>query len=228
VELKGKREKFCQAYIYETNENAAAAARLAGYSERRAKQTGSDLVTNRDVQARIRELRLEALRESGYDKDKVRNIIASRLAAIVDTRVTDVVHISSGPDDPNRQETLDMIAKLNGGQRVLDFGDMLIVPTLGLSPDAQAAVKSIKLQYDHKGRYLSPDIELHDPIQAGRTLAQMLGIGAGENNVNINLNMASQLEAARKRVAQSARAGETAEERQEGGNSHCEPDTDQP
>jgi hypothetical protein len=200
LELEGRRERFCQAFVYEANGNSALAARIAGYSEKSARKIASSLRTKMDVQKRIRELKLEYIKESGYDRDKVKKLIADRLLAIVDTNYTDVVYMSSGLDDPRRAEVMEAIMRLNGGQRVLDFGDAVVIPTLALSEGAQAAIKSVRFKRDSEGGYLAPEIELHDVIMAAKTLAQILGIGESDSNVNVNFDLAGRLEAGRKRV----------------------------
>ena len=55
--LRPKHERFCQHYIL--TDNAAEAARLAGYSERSARNTGYDLLQRPDVQERARALQAE-------------------------------------------------------------------------------------------------------------------------------------------------------------------------
>jgi hypothetical protein len=198
-ELKGKMEKFCQYYTGEANGNAAMAARMAGYSEKTARTIGHENLTKPDIQARIRELRLEAVRASGYEPERVRALIAERMLAIVSANLTDVVHISPGTDDPDRAAALDALAAMNGGQRVIDFGDMIVVPTLRAPEITKAALKKIKMEHDQKGHYRGLDIELHDPVAAARTLAQILGIGA-DSAVNVNVDIGEMLDAARKRL----------------------------
>ena len=53
--LNRKQESFCRHYA--ATDNAAEAARLAGYSERSARQTGHDLLQRPDVQARVQAIR---------------------------------------------------------------------------------------------------------------------------------------------------------------------------
>ncbi len=53
--LNRKQESFCRHYA--ATDNAAEAARLAGYSERSARQTGHDLLQRPDIQARVQAIR---------------------------------------------------------------------------------------------------------------------------------------------------------------------------
>ncbi|MYK59880.1 MAG: hypothetical protein F4027_15255 [Rhodospirillaceae bacterium] len=71
--LKPKHERFCQHYIL--TDNAAEAARLAGYSERSARNTGYDLLQRPEVKARVAELQAEhapALEAREAAREKVR------------------------------------------------------------------------------------------------------------------------------------------------------------
>lgn len=52
-----RRERFCQEYVVDLN--ATQAATRAGYSRKTAKQQGSVLLTNPEVQARVAELQNE-------------------------------------------------------------------------------------------------------------------------------------------------------------------------
>ncbi len=61
-----KQECFCREYLVDLN--ATAAAHRAGYSERTAKQQGSRLLTNVDVQAEAQEARAK---RTGLTQDAV-------------------------------------------------------------------------------------------------------------------------------------------------------------
>ncbi len=60
--MNEKQMRFCEEYI--VDHNATQAAIRAGYSERTAKQIGSRLLTNVDVQEYIREASEEISRET--------------------------------------------------------------------------------------------------------------------------------------------------------------------
>ncbi len=64
-----KQESFCREYLVDLN--ATAAAHRAGYSERTAKQQGSRLLTNVDVQAAIMEAQEARAERTGLTQDAV-------------------------------------------------------------------------------------------------------------------------------------------------------------
>lgn len=68
--LKKKQIKFCGFYIA-TDFNGAEAARLAGYSEKSARQIASKLLTNVDIAAYTRVLQQIAVEESGLSTDLI-------------------------------------------------------------------------------------------------------------------------------------------------------------
>ncbi len=66
-----RQRKFAE--FYAENPNATEAAKLAGYSEKTARSQGQRLLTNVDIQKRIRELQEETARE--------------RIASMIQTKV---------------------------------------------------------------------------------------------------------------------------------------------
>jgi phage terminase small subunit len=64
-----KQEQFCQEYLKDLNGTQAAIR--AGYSESRAPQTASRLVTNGKVAARLEELKAERSERDRIDQDWV-------------------------------------------------------------------------------------------------------------------------------------------------------------
>ena len=113
--LTERQERFCQEYASDPKGNATAAALRAGYGEAGAAVEASKNLRKPKIISRIKALRNEALVASGYDKERVRELIMRRLAGIVSTHVTDIVHISPGRDDPNRDDVLNELAEANGG-----------------------------------------------------------------------------------------------------------------
>ena len=199
MELNEKQEKFCQCYVGECNGNGTEAAIRAGYSDSKesAAVQASRLLRNVNIISRTNELRMEALRESGYDKSKIKELIQRRLVGIVTTNVTDVIHISPGKDDPNRAQVLKDLAEQNGGQQILDFGDTLIVPTTALTEEASGAIKKIKVIQATKFADGGVELEMNDVIAAAKLLAEISGIKESDGAVNINLF--DEIEAARGR-----------------------------
>lgn len=67
--LDPKRQRFLLAYLEEGT--AAAAARAAGYSEQRARQTGSEIMRDPLVQAALAEVYRETAKRMGLAAEKV-------------------------------------------------------------------------------------------------------------------------------------------------------------
>lgn len=206
-----RQEKFCLAYVGECNGNGTKAAIAAGYTdnENSAAVQASRLLRNVNIISRIKALRMEALRESGYDKSKIKELIQHRLVGIVSTHVTDIIHISPGKYDPNREQVLKDLAYQNGGQQILDFGDTLIVPTTSLTEEAAGAIKKIKVIQPTKEADGGVEVEMNDVIAAAKLLAEISGLKDGDTTVNVNIDAASILSEveARKAVSGSVSDG---------------------
>ncbi|MDR1651864.1 MAG: terminase small subunit [Synergistaceae bacterium] len=174
--LGAMEESFCQAYTSDAKRNATQAALSAGYSEKTAGVQACQLLKRLKIKARIRELEREALRSAGYGHEEVQAAVMREYIRIAFSDVTDIIHISPGGDDPNREEILRELAGLSGGQKILDFGDTLVVPSPGLSSDVTAAVKSIKVNRGRDGAFDGFDISMHDKLAALRVLAEASGL----------------------------------------------------
>ena len=186
--LSEKQELFCALYVGECRGNGTAAAIRAGYSEKTASQQAYENLRKPDIISYIKDLRREALVASGYDKDKIKELIVRRLVAVVDASLTDIVHISPSYNDPNRQAALDAVAAANGGQRVLDFGDTIFVPTVGLTEETGSAIKRINYSSESLKVPAKLDVEMLDPIAAAKLLAEIAGIKDSDGAVNVNLS----------------------------------------
>ena len=196
--LNEMQERFCLEYVSDPKINASAAAIRAGYAEGSARITASRLLTRANIKARIRELRREALEKSGYDKENIREMIMRRLTGIVGTHVTDVIQISPDRNDPNRDEVLNDLAELHGGQRMIDFGDVLIAPTSSMNEETTSAIKSLKIKQATKEAESCLEVDLHDPIAAAKLLAEISGLKQAD--VQVNVSVATRLDKARERV----------------------------
>ncbi len=187
--LSEKQERFCELYIGECNGNGTEAAVRAGYTDNRrsAAEIARQNLRKLDIISRIKDLRREALVSSGYDKEKIKELIVRRMVAAVDTSLTDIVHISPSIDDPKRQSALDAVAAANGGQRVLDFGDVIFVPTVGLTEEAGSAIKRINYSQESEKFPAKLDVEMIDPIAAAKLLAEIVGLKDADTTVNVNL-----------------------------------------
>ena len=69
VELKPKHERFCQEYVIDYN--GAQAAIRAGYKEKSARGQASELLTNPNILARIREIQQEQIKRLAISQDFV-------------------------------------------------------------------------------------------------------------------------------------------------------------
>lgn len=181
------QEKFCEEYTADPKGNATAAYIRAGYGSASASVEAHKALRNPKIISRIKDLRNEALRASGYDKEKVREAILRRMVGIVTTSITDVVHISPSKDDENREAILQEIAEANGGQQVLDFGDLLLLPTPHMSEEAKGSIKSLHICQATKESDGSIDVDMHDPIAAAKLLAEITGLKSSDGSVTFNL-----------------------------------------
>ena len=89
--LNAKQKDF--AHHYSASHNATQAALAAGYSERRARHTGSELLRKPDVAALVSELDAEKREAAGVDEPW----IVDQLKTIVEA-----VDVWSSPDEPSR------------------------------------------------------------------------------------------------------------------------------
>lgn len=69
TDLKPKHERFCQEYVIDYH--GANAAIRAGYREKSARQQASELLTNPNILARIRELQQEQIKRLAISQDYV-------------------------------------------------------------------------------------------------------------------------------------------------------------
>ena len=193
-ELTAMQEAFCRAYVNDPKRNGTRAAIAAGYSETGAAIEAFRLLRNANISRRIKDLECEALEEAGYSIESLRPFILRRHCAIATTDITDIVQVVY-ENDRRRRAALEQIADGNNGQYPLDFGDALIYvkPTSEWSPDERMAVKSIK--YGKNGNI---EVEKYDSLVAMKQLAEIVGLK--DSDVSVNLNIADELSAARKRV----------------------------
>lgn len=172
------KEKFCQAYVADIRRNGTQAAIDAGYTQNRnsAAVQASRLLRDVKVKARVRELEREALAESGYSGEAMRAMVMREYVRLAFSDISDFYHISPNQNDPERQKVLDDLSALHGGQRVLDFGEVVVVPTTMLPSEITAAIKAVKCNYDKRGNFLGFEIDMYDKLAALRILAEVSGV----------------------------------------------------
>ena len=151
--MKDKQERFCQEFLSDLN--AAQAAVRAGYSERTAKQQGSRLLTNADVQARVTELQQARSARLELDTDGV----VQELAAVAFQNLGDYVVVEHGVAslDLSKASPEAMRAFKKISQREVLVGDK-----------------------DDGGVIQVTSVETHDKLRALDLLMRHLGGYAGE------------------------------------------------
>ena len=118
--------------------NQTKSAELAGYSPGRAKQTGHDIVTNRDVRSEIERI----MDEAGVTRKMVAQVLHEGLEAAI-TRVFcqegEVIYSDPLIDHPTRVRTAEIVSKLRGDfpatKATVDFQGL---ENLGIEIIAQA------------------------------------------------------------------------------------------
>ena len=191
-ELERRQEKFCVELVSDPKRNQTQAAIRAGYSERSARITASQLMKDPKIITRIKELEREAIEECGYSAEAIRTDAMRKIHGIASTDLSDIAHVVY-ENDERRKAALAQMAESNNGQFLLDFGDALlyIKPTDEWTMEQRAAIKSIKMG---KGGI---EIEQYDKLAAYRILLEAFKTGA---DVNINLNITDALNEARQRT----------------------------
>ena len=133
-----RQERFCQEYVKLGNATQSAIA--AGYSERSAKQVGQKLLTNHDLQTRIKELSGELLNSKIADAREMQEHLTSILRGESDEEVIVVEGCGDGvseavtkkkkPSQSDRIKAMQLLAKMQG---VLDNSTTvnLVVPVFG-------------------------------------------------------------------------------------------------
>lgn len=127
-----RQERFCQEFV--ATGNATQSAISAGYSERSAKQVGQKLLTNHDLQNRIKELSGEILNSKIADAREMQE----HLSAILRGESTEEVIVVEGcgdgfskavtktkkPSQSDRIKAIQLLARMQG---VLDSGSTINV-----------------------------------------------------------------------------------------------------
>lgn len=86
IELTDKEYRFANYYLGEARFNATEAAKLAGYSERTARQQGSRLLTNVYIEKYIQERSESILEKLGATQER----ILAEIVSIAFSNVTDL------------------------------------------------------------------------------------------------------------------------------------------
>lgn len=139
-----RQERFCQEYA--KCGNACQSAISAGYSERSAKQIGQKLLTNHDLQNRIRELQGEIKNQNIADAREMQTILTSIIRSESEEEVIVVEGCGDGmseavtkkkrPSQSDRIKAMQLLARMQG---VLDNSMTLnvVVPVYGGDADLE-------------------------------------------------------------------------------------------
>lgn len=163
--MKARQTLFCQAYVLCLD--AQKAARDAGYSPKRAKQTGYDLLQLDEIQTEIAHLR--AIRDANFGMKA-----ADVLREIADIAMTDIGDVLTWGMEEVEGE--------NEGLATLPDGKALMRPvikpvrSLSLTDSQRRAIKSISVS--KKGVF---KIELHDRLKALELLGRHYGLFEKDN-----------------------------------------------
>ncbi len=177
--LLPREEAFCRQYV--VLRNGARAARAAGYSEKRARITASELLTKRNIRERLAELEKELRGTSEVSKEQ----IIAELKAVAFSNIQDNFSPAVGE-----------------GGRYLPYGEEVIRGLSEAPRYVTAAIRSINV--DKKGHI---DISWFDKLAALGKLADILGLTNSANiEVEVKAPIIDGLSEARERLADYVRA----------------------
>jgi len=133
-----RQERFCQEYV--ATGNATLSAINAGYSERSAKQVGQKLLTNHDLQIRIKELSGEVLNSKIADAREMQEHLSAIIRGESDEEVIVVEGCGDGvseavtkkkkPSQSDKIKAMQLLARMQG---VLDNNQTInvVIPVYG-------------------------------------------------------------------------------------------------
>lgn len=196
--LKPRQERFCQEFVSDIKRNQTAAAIRAGYAKNSARISASQLMRIPNVAQRIKELELQALEDAGYDINVLKPLIMRRLVAQATFDISEIIQVIYS-DDGRRQQALERLQDLDGGQGMIDFGEPLIYikPTSDWTPEQRAAVKGIEMTKE--GIKITP----HDGLSALRHLSDIMGLTKAAD-LSLNFSVSGLLTEARQRAFASS------------------------
>jgi phage terminase small subunit len=96
--LPTRREMFCREYVVDFN--GGRAARAAGYSAKRCRQTASELLDREDVQQRVCALLGQRIARTDFSRDAV----IRQVGAVMNASIRDLVKINKDGDVELRKE----------------------------------------------------------------------------------------------------------------------------
>lgn len=136
--MTARQERFCQEFA--KTGNATLSAINAGYSEKTAKQIGQRLLTNVDLQTRVKELQGEIKNKNIMDAREMQEVLTSIIkqesqeeVIVVEgcgDGVSEAVTKKKTPSQADRIKAIQLLARMQG---VLDSGNTVnvVVPIFG-------------------------------------------------------------------------------------------------
>lgn len=136
--MTARQERFCQEFA--KTGNATLSAINAGYSEKTAKQIGQRLLTNVDLQTRVKELQGEIKNQNIMDAREMQEVLTSIIkqesqeeVIVVEgcgDGVSEAVTKTKTPSQADRIKAIQLLARMQG---VLDSGNTVnvVVPIFG-------------------------------------------------------------------------------------------------
>ncbi|HUF70683.1 MAG TPA: terminase small subunit [Longimicrobiales bacterium] len=153
--LTRRQSAFCDEVLAAADFNFAAAARRAGYSARRARQSAHDLLHDPRIQARIAAIVDQRRNRTEVDQDEVveefRRVAFARITDFVSWDATSVRFV---PSDQLREESKSAVKKIKAKHRIHMNDDGTTDETLELDIELHAKDPALKALAAHLGMKL--------------------------------------------------------------------------
>lgn len=167
--LTPKQEKFCQEYLVDLN--ASLAMKRAGYAEKNANVTGSRMLANVHVQARIQELRAKVAEKLNVTIE----MVAKEYASIAFSKITDFVNV----------EQVSIWKGRGKNRKEIKVSTVVVKNTADIPPELIPAIAEIK------ATDAGISLKLHSKPDSLEALGKHLGFFLADNKqkqVNIHIN----------------------------------------
>jgi len=168
AELKNKRhEAFVQEYLIDLNQTQAAIR--AGYSPVSAAQTGSEIMSNPKVRARVDELMAERSRRTGVNADRV----VRELAKLAFINADQVINFTTAEVKPDASEddlaaVAGMKVKYVPHKSFDDAGEPVIDTAIEREVKLSDKTKALELLGKHLGLFTDKvSLEMVQPVFDG-------------------------------------------------------------
>lgn len=177
--MNASQKKFVAAYC--NHLNGAQAARDAGYSERRAKQTASELLANPEIKEAISVILDEQAMPPAEAVRRLTDMGRATIAHFIQIRpMMTIIPLNKGEEDEEDEDQVDKVDKPDVPTQMVATIDL----TTAEAREYYHLIKKVK-----EGKF-GIELELHDAKDAIVKLLEVQGKlkGAGDvNNVTINI-----------------------------------------